>query len=105
MVNPEDVRVVKLVSGDEFIAQVPEEDDVGILVVDPITMTVRPTERGTLGVDIDHWLGVTKEPKVRLRHEHVMYCEPPLQNFIDIYVKQFNKIDIPNPGGGIITPG
>jgi len=105
MVNPENVRVVKLISGEEFFADVEEQPNGDILVKDPITMTLGQTQSGTLGANLDHWLGYTEKTEVRLKGQHVMYCEPPLKQFVEVYIKQFNKIAVPNPGGGIITPG
>jgi len=103
MVEAEDVRVVKLVSGEEFFAEV-EEIDGGKRVKNPLTLAMVPTEKGTIGVKFDHWLGYTKDPpQVDLKEEHIMYCEPVLSQFAELYCQQFNKIFTPQKGG-IVTP-
>lgn len=100
MIDPKTVKVIRLISGDEFFAEVEDRRGVdGIVrVKNPLVLNMVPAEGGKVIVRFEHWLGYTEKTEVNLKGDHVLFCEPLMQRFTDLYCQQFNKIVTPNQG-------
>ena len=96
MVEPADVMVVNLTSGDLFLAEVEVLNDHQVRVKNPMTVTAEPLESGNIGVGFQPWGVMTEKAEFTLSRDHVLYFEPARRDFADLYAQQFNKIAMPD---------
>ena len=101
MINRDDVKWVKLITGEEFIAEV-EDLGKGLgggwLMKNPLVFSAREMEGGKVGVSFDSWIPFLENQEVTLHDAQILFKEPPRSDFLDLYEQQFSKIVLPNKG-------
>ena len=68
-----DVKVLKLITGEEVIARVTEEENNLITLEKPMTLQmVPPTSTGQVGFALVPWMKAAKNEKVIISTEHIL---------------------------------
>ena len=70
-----DVKVLKLITGEEVIARVSEEEHSDLLILEkPMTLQMIPptTSTGQVGFAMVPWIKAAKNDKVTISEEHIL---------------------------------
>ena len=68
-----DVKVVKLITGEEIITRVTEEENNLITLKNPMTLQMLPpTSTGQVGFALVPWMKAAKNEKVTISIEHIL---------------------------------
>jgi len=70
-----DVKVLKLITGEEVIARVSEEEHSDLLILEkPMTLQMLPpnTSTGQVGFAMVPWIKAAKNDKVTISEEHIL---------------------------------
>ena len=69
-----DVKVLKLITGEEVIARITEEKNVDLITLEkPMTLQMMPpTSTGQVGVALVPWMKAAKNEKVTISTEHIL---------------------------------
>ena len=69
-----DVKVLKLITGEEVIARVTEEKNVDLITLEkPMTLQMMPsTSTGQVGFALVPWMKAAKNEKVTISTEHII---------------------------------
>lgn len=91
------IKMLKLLSGEEIIAEVEEQDDV-VILKHPIQFTAVPTEDGGQSMGAVQWpsLGKVGDEGIPMSRNHIVCMLPPIDQVYKLYDSQY--------GSGLITP-
>ena len=68
-----DVKVLKLITGEEVIARITEEENNLIILKTPMTLQMLPpTSTGQVGIALVPWMKAAKNEKVTISTEHIL---------------------------------
>ena len=71
-----DVKVLKLITGEEVIARVSEERSNLLILEKPMTLQIMPpTATGQVGIALVPWMKSAKNEKVTISTEHVLVTD------------------------------
>ena len=71
-----DVKVLKLITGEEVIARITEEENNLISLRQPMTLQMLPpTSTGQVGIALVPWMKSAKNEKVTISTEHVLVTD------------------------------
>ena len=71
-----DVKVLKLITGEEVIARITEEENNLISLKQPMTLQMLPpTSTGQVGIALVPWMKSAKNEKVTISTEHVLVTD------------------------------
>ena len=71
-----DVKVLKLITGEEVIARITEEENNLISLKKPMTLQMMPpTATGQVGIALVPWMKSAKNEKVTISTEHVLVTD------------------------------
>ena len=71
-----DVKVLKLITGEEVIARITEEENNLITLKNPMTLqTLPPTSTGQVGIALVPWMKTAKSDKMTISIEHVLVTD------------------------------
>jgi len=97
----ENVKVLKLETGEEVVAQIDEGDD-DYVIINPVKfMMVQNAQQG-VGMEMHPYIMLTSDTEFTLpKNRVVLLCEP-VPEIMNAYSNQFNDIAVP-PQPQIIT--
>ena len=98
-----DVRVIRLVTTEDVVADLLEETDDSVTIRGGIVAV--PTKDGNIG--FASWTPLLASPveDITLNKKHIVYVGDPNPALVDHYVNQFSKIVTPDSvQDGIIVP-
>jgi hypothetical protein len=96
-----EVKVVKLVTGEELISKVEEVDNISIILTNPCILIATQE-----GYGVAPWAFITKDAikdGVEVMNDKVLYIAEPMDEFKDQYNQAFSPIAAPS--NKIVTPG
>ena len=68
-----DVKVLKLITGEEVIARITEEENNLVSLKQPMTLQMLPpTSTGQVGIAVVPWMKAAKNEKVTISTEHIL---------------------------------
>ena len=71
-----DVKVLKLITGEEVIARITEEENNLITLKNPMTLQMLPpTSTGQVGIALVPWMKTAKSDKMTISIEHVLVTD------------------------------
>ena len=71
-----DVKVLKLITGEEVIARITEEENNLISLKQPMTLQMLPpTSTGQVGIALVPWMKAAKSDKMTISIEHVLVTD------------------------------
>lgn len=94
----ENIKVVKLATGEEILAEIEENED-GIIITNPVRIAVMAGQNGQPNIGFAPWpihAEQEKESEYVIAKKHVVYSYTPAQE----YVNNYNQIF----GSGIVLP-
>lgn len=97
------VRLLRLLTGEEIIAEVTRETAVELTIKNPIRILLIPAsdaqmKNGNPTVAFAPWMQFTKDDTVSLKKDHVLVNSEPLEQFLEQYNRTFGNIIMPPKG-------
>ena len=103
MANVENLKLVHMSSGEEFIAEFVNENETTITVKNPVRILVIPTsDPNNPKVAFGPYTQWTDDKTLTLNRSHVTYIAAPITEFVNQYNSMFGGIVVPN--SKLITP-
>ena len=82
-----DVKVLKLTTGEELISRMEESSDGFLILEEPRALqTMAPTASGQVGIGLVPWSVAAKLDKVTLDNKHVMVILEPKRDMENMYL-------------------
>ena len=104
MAKTEDLKLVHMMTGEEFIAELTKETDTSITVKNPVRIVVIPTQDPqNPKVAFGPYTQWTEDKELTLNRSHVTYIATPMSEFVNQYNGMFGGLVVP-PASKIITP-
>lgn len=105
MANVENLRILRLSTGEEIMAEVLVHDDKVVQVKNPIRVIVVPskTDPQNPSVGFAPFIQWTDDKTLTLSANHVITSVTPLAEFVNQYNGMFGGLVVP-PKSGLITP-
>lgn len=97
----ENVKVLKLETGEEVVAQIDEGDDNFVLINPVRFMMVQNAQQG-VGMEMHPYIMLTSDTEFTLAKNRVLLVCEPVTEILNAYTNQFNDIAVP-PQPQIIT--
>lgn len=91
------LKLIRLISNEELMAEVLSETDTNITIKNPVRVMIMPSKADpkTPTVGFAPWMDFSEEKEFTIHKAHVIVTSKPVQDFINNYNSMF---------GGIITP-
>ena len=90
------VKIMKLMNGEEIIADVESGEDDKIILSSPAKIALFPSEEGGMGMALMPWFPYSDEEKATIREKDILVTISPSGEILDEYNSRF--------GSGLITP-
>jgi len=99
------LRLIRLISGEELMAEVLSETTTDITIKNPIRVVIVPskTSAATPTVGFAPWIEFSDEKEFTIHKAHVIVTPKPVQEFINQYNTMFGGIVAPT--SKLIIPG
>ena len=99
------LKILKMISGEELLAEVLKENDTHILMKNPVRVIVMPSKANpqTPTVGFAPWADFSEEKEFNIHKAHVIVSMKPVQEFINQYNSMFSGIVAP-PTSKLIVP-
>jgi len=101
-INP---KIIKLIGGDDLLAEVTKETETHISVKNPVRVVVMPSKANpqTPTVGFAPWAEFSEEKEFTIHKAHVIVTMKPVQEFVNQYNSMFGGIVAPS--SKLIIPG
>lgn len=104
MANVENIKIIRLATGEEIIGEVMKETDKVLSVKNPVRILVIPTaDQNNPKVGFGPFTQWTEEKELTLNRQHVTFMATPINEFVNQYTAMFGGLVVP-PASKIITP-
>lgn len=100
------LKILKMISGEELLAEVLNETDTHISVKNPVRVIVMPTKTSPQNptVGFAPWADFSDEKEFTIHKAHVIVSMNPVKEFVSQYNSMFSGIVAP-PSSKLIIPG
>jgi hypothetical protein len=100
------LKILKMISGEELLAEVLTETDTHITTKNPVRVIVMPSKANpqTPTVGFAPWADFSEEKEFTIHKAHVIVSMKPVQEFVSQYNAMFSGIVTP-PSSKLIIPG
>lgn len=91
------VKLIRLLNGEELMAEVVNSNDSKVTIKDAIRVVVMPQRdpKASPSIGFAPWLEFSEDKQVELDKSHVLFMVTPIKEFVNQYNSLF---------GGIVTP-
>lgn len=91
------LKLLKMISGDDLLAEITNETDTHISIKNPVRVVVMPTKANPTQptVGFAPWNDFSEEKEFTIHRAHVIVTMKPVQEFVNQYNAMFS---------GIVTP-
>lgn len=91
------VKLIRLLNGEELMAEVVSSNDSKVTIKDAIRVVVMPQRdpKASPSIGFAPWLEFSEDKQVELDKSHVLFMVTPIKEFVNQYNSLF---------GGIVTP-
>lgn len=98
------VKIIKLLSGEELLAEVPLEFVSPLVIKNPVRIVVMPNKLDpkTPNIGFASWAEFSDDKEFALDRSHIIAIMTPIKQFVDQYNSMFGKIVTPQ--SGLILP-
>lgn len=95
--NTNNLKIIKLINGDELFAEVLQDQDSFIVVKNPVRVVVMPTKANpqTPTVGFAPWAEFSSEKNFTIHKAHVIVTMKPVSEFVEQYKMMFSNIVTP----------
>lgn len=97
----DNIKVLKLVTGEEIVASVTDEGSYWKLH-NPVRFSVVPVDENRLGIQMQEFIMLSKDKVIDMSKEFVMAVCNPVDEIVNSYNNQFSTIALP-PEKSLIT--
>lgn len=99
------VRVVKLVSGEEVVAELFGSDSNGVVLTKPLLLMIQiNSQTGALQPSILPWATHVRDLRVAIAHDKIIYNEIPNEDLTEAYLKATGEKVLDTPPRGLVLP-
>jgi hypothetical protein len=94
----ENIIVLKLVTGEDILAQI-DEDETNVIITNPVRIAMVPGQNGQPNIGFAPWpthAGQEKDAEFVISKKHVVYSYAPAEEYLNNYNQIF--------GSGIVVP-
>jgi hypothetical protein len=100
------IKILKMISGEELLAEVVSETETHISVKNPVRVIVMPTKTSPQNptVGFAPWADFSEEKQFTIHRAHVIVTMKPVSEFVSQYNSMFGGIVTP-PSSKLIIPG
>ena len=86
------VKLIRMWSGEDVIADIVEESTDSIVITDPIVAVPSP-QQGNIG--FAPWSPLLKKDKIEVTRKYLVYIADPQEEIIEQYNSMFGKLSTP----------
>lgn len=99
------LKLLKMISGEELLAEIINETDTHIEIKNPVRVVVMPTKTNpqTPTVGFAPWADFSEQKNFTIHRAHVIVVMTPVQEFVNQYNQMFGGIVAPS--SKLIIPG
>ena len=99
------IKILRLLGGEQIIANVISESDSEIIIENPVRILVMPSAAGPKNpnVGLAPWAEFSEDKQFRIHKAHVVTTMRPIEEFINQYNSIFGGLVVPT--NKIILPG
>lgn len=99
------IKLLKLISGDEIIGEVLSETNIEVVIKNPVRVVIMPSKANpqTPTVGFAPWAEFSEDKQFSIHKAHVIVSMKPVQEFINQYNSMFGGIVAPS--SKLIIPG
>jgi hypothetical protein len=97
MIERENVKFIKLTSGEEILAEVQYSNDC-LVLKNPVAISLREMENGKVGLSMLPWINLSDSDSFTVSNIHVITSGTPLNDLIEGYIRAHSKIVVPPSG-------
>lgn len=90
------VKLIRMVTGEDLIAEVLVQTDQNITIKNPCVIILRPTQSGNANISITHWVPYAESNEFTLALDRTVFVVEPAQDLLNNYNSAF--------GSGIVVP-
>jgi len=100
------LKLLKMISGEELMAEIIDENDTHVTVKNPVRVVIMPTKTSPQNptVGFAPWADFSDEKEFTMHKAHVIVMMKPVQEFVNQYNGMFGGIMAP-PASKLIIPG
>lgn len=104
-----DIRILKMLSGENILTEVVEENMYGgkeVEIKNPVLIVVMSSRKPndpTPTIGLAPWAEFSEDKTFTLQKSHIIAIMKPVKDFVDQYNAMFGKVITPRPG--LIIPG
>jgi len=91
-----EIKIVKMKSGEEFVADVKASNADSIVVENPVVVSQRYNENNEVESALVPWCAFSKSREFTINNDDVMFVVDTTDNMVSVYTKQFSTIIQPN---------
>lgn len=98
------IKIIKLITGEELLAEVPNEFAVEFQMKNPVRIVVMPNKLDpkTPNIGFAPWAEFSDDKDFVIDRKHIVAIMTPIRQFVDQYNGMFGKIV--TPPSGLILP-
>ncbi len=89
-----EVKLVKLITGEEVVAQVVEFDSY-IEMTNPVKFVMAQNPNGGYGIEMHPFVMLSEDENISIGRENIMFICSPIADVLSTYDSQFSEIVIP----------
>ena len=100
------VKLIRLLTGEEILADVISESDEILRINNPIRVMLMPGKQGNAAptVGFAPWMEFSEDTEFSLDKSHVLVMMNPIAEFVTQYNKAFSGLVLPENEGKLILP-
>lgn len=96
MAKTENLRLVHMMTGEEFIGELVSETETKITVRNPVRIVVIPTsDQNNPKVAFGPYTQWTDDKELTLNKQHITYIATPITEFVNQYTSMFGGLVLP----------
>jgi hypothetical protein len=90
----ENIKVIKMLSGEEVVAGVEERPDT-LLLKSPVKFVMTPISQSQMGIEMQPYVVLSKDTEVEVSLKFVVAICDPVEEVAESYQSQFSELVIP----------
>jgi hypothetical protein len=91
-----EIKLMRLVTGEDVLAEIVDSGDVGVQIRNPLIVYIRPTETGVPSVGLSQWIPYSADKEFTIKHDKIVVTSNPAEDLRTQYDRVY--------GAGIIMP-
>jgi hypothetical protein len=100
-----DIVSIKLITNEEIIARLVQQDDSTVTIQRPLIMAITPDDKGRIAIQMMPFfsLGGRPDARIQLQRSHMLFMTISNDEARAGYIQNTSGIEVPSQGGRIIS--